>query len=417
MFFLNQSKKNATKRIFYTLMIVILFKIGTMIPVPFIDLKQTKLFGDYLFFDIFNLAGGGIIQNFSLFALGITPFITSSIIMQLLTNNEFRYFEQLNKAGEKGQEKITQITRYLSLFFAFGSSLAISTGMNAFTNSKLIQGDITNVFFISFILMIGSLILTWFADLINRFGIGNGTTIIIASGILFNLPSNVFQLIRSIINNDKKLIAFCITVITSILMISLTIGFQKIIDKKIKVQFTRTKEYDNESYLPFKINSSSVVPIILSGTILSIPALVNDLSHKINPQLDKWKWINYFDTQTKEGMLLYVSLTIIFTFIYALSQVRPHKIVYSLNQSSAYIFNTDFDLESEYTIIKRINTLSIISSIFLSLSIIIPFLLTQYYQLPPFLTFGGTSLMIIVNVIDDISKQLKGILFNFDFKI
>lgn len=415
---MNQSRKNAIKRILYTLMIVTIFKIGTLIPVPFINLRETKLFGDYVFFDIFNLSGGGIIQSFSIFALGITPFITSSIIIQLLTNNEFRYFERLGKAGEKGQEKITQITRYISLFFAFGSSLAISTGLNAFVGHNLIKGDDNvNIFFISLLLTIGSLILTWFADLINQFGIGNGTTVIIASGILFNLPMNVLQLINSIENNKQKTLTTILTIVVSVLMIGITIAFQRAIDKKLKIQFTRVKEYDEESYLPLKINSSSVVPIILSGTILSIPALVNDLVHKIHPDMVKWTWIKLFDTQQPDGMIIYVVMTILFTFIYSLSQVRPHKIVYSLNQSSAYIFDTDFDLESEYTIIKRVNVLSAIASLFLSLSIVVPFVLTRCYQLPAFLTFGGTSLIILVNVIDDISKQLRGILFNYDFKI
>lgn len=409
--------KTTLKRILYTLFIIFIYKIGMSIPIPFINVDLSSQFNNYLFFDIFNIAGGGLIQSFSLFALGVTPFVTSSIIIQMISNNNFRYFDKLNKSGERGQEQITQITRYLSLIFGFGSALTISTSMNMFTNGKLIQQGHFKVIYVSMILTIGSFVLTWLADQINKKGIGNGISIIIASGIIFNLLPNILNLKNSIDNFDgNKYFIITLVILISIFMILLTLLFQKMITKNIKIQFTRTKMYEENSYLPLKVNSSGVVPIIISGTVLSIPFLISDLLQKLYPNFKELHFLKFIDSETTTGIIVSVILTTVFTFIYALSQVKPNKIIYSLNLSNAYIFNTDFDLEAEYFLIKKINKLSILSCVFLNLSIVIPFVLTKLYNLPPFLTFGGTSLIILINVICDVATQIKNINFNYKFE-
>ena len=362
-------------KILFTIFILFVFRVGTHITVPGINAKSLEALSNVPFLNMLSLVSGNAMRNFSVFALGVSPYITASIIVQLLQMDILPKFVEWGKQGEVGRRKLNQATRYISLGLAFVQSIGITAGFNALSGVQLTNMPLNWQMYllIGSILTTGSVIVTWLGEQITEKGYGNGTSMIIFAGIISSLPGTFHEIyIDRFVNiESSRLGESAIFVAILVVLILLVVYFTTFVQQaeyKLPIQYTkRAQGAPSSSYLPLKLNPAGVIPVIFAGSITAVPT---SLIQYFASQNQSAGWLltvqEYFDYSTVKGMLVYAGLIIVFTFFYTFVQVNPEKTAESLQKSAAYIHGVRPGNVTEQYLSKLLTRLATVGALFLS---------------------------------------------------
>lgn len=401
--------KTTQKQIAFTMAMLAIFAIGASIPIPFVDrtiIAQLFSEDNTGLFELFNIFTGGSFQNFTLFALGVTPYITASIIVQLFTI-AFPYFENLAKEGEPGRKKMQSITRYLTIILAFVQGTGIAYGLFG----QAIQGN--KLLYIMAILMLltaGTTFLMWLGEQINEYGIGNGMSLLIFAGIVIRLPSTVMDLKMKYSEGAISIVGVILVIIGAVLLIASVVILNEG-ERKIPIQYAKRivgrKTIGGQStHIPMKINPAGVIPVIFSLSMLQFPLTIAYLK----PQSDFAQFTTkYLSTNATPGVYIYLILnfvlTVAFTFFYSNIVFRTDEVADNLAANGGSIPGIRPGNETKKYLKGIMNRLCWIGGIALAAICSVPTILSAFT--PINLMFGGTSLIIIVGVALDTMKQVE----------
>lgn len=415
--------KEIRNRILFTLGILIIYQLGTQITVPGVNAKALNSIGQTGFISLLDTVSGGGLSNYSVFSMGVSPYITAQIVIQLLQMDIVPKFVEWSKQGEVGRRKLNQVTRYLTIILAFIQSIGITAGFNALSSIGLVKNPGVKTFIIiGIILTGGTMLLTWMGEQITDRGLGNGITMIIFAGIIARLPSGAYQLYREqVLNaghgNQWKGWIFLAVLVVLVLLITTFVTYVQQANRKIPIRYTRrVVGGGSESFLPLKINVAGVIPVIFASSFIVMPSTIL-LVFQNNHADDSWFQIlkNIFSMQTTPGALLYTILIILFTFFYAFVQVNPEKVAENLQKQGSYIPSVWPGKATEKYISQMLMKLSTVGSLFLGIVALLPQLATNIWGLPQSIGLGGTSLLIVVQAAIETNRQLNGLLMKREY--
>ncbi len=414
------SLKELKSRLLFLFFAIFIFRIGTFISIPGINifLLNNLLKNNHSnFIDIFNIFSGGSLFNASIFALGVMPYISSSIIIQLFTI-VFPYFIELKKDGSLGKYKINQYTRYLTLLLTFFQSIIFSVVIKNLKGiDKVIFNNNVCFYFISSISVItGTIFLMWLGEQITEKGIGNGVSMIIFISIISNLPKSILKLFNQIKLNSflyyKILIILFLVLFIIYFIVFIEISQRKILISYATSKYPRGKYFfsSNDIYLPFKINMSGVIPAIFSSSIMVFPSIIliwlkSNFSSKIVSYL-----FNFIFPGNFLYLFFYLFLIIFFSFFYTLLMYNSKDISDNLKKSGAYISGIRPGYNTSVYLNKIILRLTLFSSLYMSIICIIPDFMYEVIGVPFY--FGGTSLLIVIVVIMEIISQIQTLIMS-----
>ena len=411
--------KQVRSKILFTIFIVFVFRIGTSITVPWVNANSLNALSGLSFLNMLSLVSGNAMKNFSVFALGVSPYITASIVVQLLQMDLLPKFVEWGKQGEVGRRKLNQATRYIALVLAFVQSVGITAGFNALSGAKLLTVPLTPQVFlvIGGILTAGSMIVTWLGEQITDKGYGNGVSMIIFAGIVASIPDMVKGIYVDYFVNvpSSRLTSSLIFVTILIIAVLLIVYFTTYVEQakyKIPIQYTKVAQgAPSSSYLPLKINPAGVIPVIFASSITAAPAAILQF---VSASGLNWEWVKtaqeLVSTSTPTGVALYALLIILFTFFYTFVQINPEKAAENLQKSGAYIHGVRPGKGTEEYMSKLLRRLATVGSIFLGVISILPIVAKDLFGLSEVVAFGGTSLLIIISTGIEGIKQLEGYL-------
>ncbi|WEG73394.1 preprotein translocase subunit SecY [Vagococcus intermedius] len=411
--------KEIRQKIFFTLFILLSFRIGSHITVPGVDARALVQLSDNPLFNMMNTVSGSAMKNFSLFAMGVSPYITASIVIQLLQMDIVPRFVEWSKQGETGRRKLSQATRYLTLVLGFVQSIAITAGFNQFASTYdfVDKPDVTTYLTIGIILTAGTMLVTWMGEQITEKGIGNGVSMMIFAGIIAQLPRGILNLYEDYFVNispDKlgQSALFVAGLVLAILIIVTFVTYVQQAERKIPIQYTkRVAGAPQSSYLPLKVNAAGVIPVIFASSLISTPSAIMQLFASTKGDETWFKVLSeMFNYSTLPGGILYTLLIISFTFFYAFVQVNPEKVAENLQKQGSYIPSVRPGKGTEDYLSSLLLRLSTVGSIFLALVAIIPIVAQNVWNLPASIGLGGTSLLIAIGVALETAKQLEGLL-------
>lgn len=408
----SSTNKDLRKRIYFTLIALTIFCIGTNITVPGAA-AITKELG---FLQLLDLMAGGSLKNFSIFALGVTPYITASIITQILTMDAIAipYFKDLKDQGYTGRQKINKITRYLGIFFAFVQGYAFSIAFLGSTSTLLILK--TTVF-----LTAGTAFLLWVGDQITSKGIGNGLSLLIMAGIIKTMPSMFVTAFNGLVpaagtgNVALGIFYFALFVLVY-LAIVIGIIFIQEAERRVPIQYsnrTNSAYGAKQSFLPIKINSANVIPVIFASTLISIPTTIAQLAGKEGFTSFVQNYINY---TTPTGFVLYVLLIFFFGYFWTFMSLNPDEMSKNLNNNGGYIPGVRPGAETSGYISNTLSKLTIVGTTFLVIIAALPIMFSKISDLGSSVTVGGTGLLIVVGVAIETYKQLESSLVSRSYK-
>ncbi|WP_029266951.1 preprotein translocase subunit SecY, partial [Virgibacillus alimentarius] len=332
------------RKIIFTLLMLIVFRLGTFIPVPFTNKQAIDFMNQQNVFGFLNTFGGGALQNFSIFAMGIMPYITASIIIQLLQMDVVPKFAEWKKQGEMGRKKLAQVTRYGTIILAFIQAIAMSIGFNAMAGGLLIADpSITKFLVIAIVLTSGTAFLMWLGEQITANGVGNGISILIFAGIVAAVPNGVKQLYSQYFINpgDELFINIVIVSLIALVVVAVVVGviFIQQALRKIPIQYAkklvnRSPVGGHSTHLPLKVNAAGVIPVIFAIAFIIAPRTVASFfeGSKVASTIEM-----IFDYTQPIGMVLYVVLIIAFTYFYTFVQVNPEQMAENLQKQGGYI--------------------------------------------------------------------------------
>ena len=392
----------------------VVYRIGAHIPVPGIDPKALQVMfeqqsGSIL--DMFNMFSGGALMRLSLFALGIMPYISASIIMQLMTV-VVPYMEQLKKDGESGRKKISQYTRYgtvvLATFQAIGISLALQN-QTAGGLSVVLNPGISFIVVTTITLVTGTIFLMWLGEQVTERGIGNGISLIIFAGIVSGLPKAIggtLELARTgEMNGGFIILLFVIAILVTALVVFVERGQRRILINYPKRQQGRKMYAGQTSFLPLKLNMAGVIPPIFASSIILFPATIAGWFGNT----EGFTWLQDIATMLSPGqpiyVLLYATAIVFFCFFYTALVFNSKETAENLKKSGAFLPGIRPGIQTSTYIDKVMTRLTLIGAIYITLVCLLPEFLIVYWNVPFY--FGGTSLLIIVVVVMDFISQMQ----------
>src|SRR5690625_429907 len=402
------------RKIIFTLLMLIVFRLGTFIPVPFTNKEAIDFMNQQNVFGFLNTFGGGALQNFSILAMGIMPYITASIIMQLLQMDVVPTFTEWKSQGEMGRRKLAQVTRYGTVALAFIQAIAMSIGFNAMAGGLLITDpNITKILVIAIVLTSGTALLMWLGEQITEHGVGNGISIIIFAGIVAAIPNGVKQLYSQYFINpgDELFLNIVIVALIALVVVAVTVGVIYIQQalRKIPVQYAkrlvnRSPVGGQSTHIPLKVNAAGVIPVIFAIAFILAPRTIASFfeGNKIASTIER-----IFDYTEPIGMVIYVGLIIAFTYFYTFVQVNPEQMAENLQKQGGYIPGIRPGKNTEMYLTRVMYRLTLVGSIFLAAVSVLPIVLGRIGDLPQSVQIGGTSLLIVVGVALQTMKQLE----------
>ena len=410
--------KDIRSRIFFTVLILFVFRLGTHITVPGVDASRLREIADLPFLNMLNLVSGGAMQQFSIFSMGVSPYITASIVIQLLQMDSVPRFVEWSKQGEVGRKKLNQATRYLTLVLAFVQSMTLTAGFNYYTQLGFVNNpNISTFVVIGLILTAGTMLVTWLGEQITERGIGNGVSMIIFAGIISRLPASIKELVEDyFINVDPSDIwmnaLFMVLLVVAVLVIITFVTYVQQAERKIPIQYTkRVAGAPTSSYLPLKVNAAGVIPVIFASSFITTPnAIIQALGSSYKGET--WYEVvqTIFSYNTVPGAIIYTVLIVAFTFFYAFVQVNPEKLAENLQKQGSYIPSVRPGKGTEEYVSRLLMRLSTVGSVFLGLVALLPIIAQMVWNLPQSIGLGGTSLLIVIGVALDTAKQLEGLM-------
>ena len=405
------TNKDLRKRILFTLGALLIFIIGTGITVP----GTTNITKNLGFLELINIMGGGSLSRFSIFALGVSPYITASIIIQLLQMDIIPYFTELSKEGPVGRRKLNQITRYLGIVLAFIEGYAFSFAF-------LGAGSAFEYLYVAVILTAGTAFCLWLGDQITQKGIGNGISLMIMAGIIATLPTMFQTAFTSLVAFSGPttdivfgILKFLVFVILYFLIIIGVIYVQES-ERRIPLQYANktTGSYGSEqSFLPIKLNTAGVIPVIFASSLLAIPVTIANF---VNKEGFTNFVSNYLDYSKPVGFIIYVILIFFFGYFYTFLQLKPEDVADNLKKNGGYIPGIRPGGETEEYVRKTLSRITIVGTFLLIILAILPIIFTSVTKLPSSVSIGGTGLLIVVGVALETYKQLEGSLATRTYK-
>lgn len=414
--------KEVRNKIFFTLAMLVIFKIGTYIPAPGVYPEAfNHPQGSQGATELLNTFGGGALKRFSIFAMGIMPYITASIVMQLLQMDIVPKFTEWAKQGEMGRRKINNVTRYFAIILAFIQSIGMAFQFNNYLKGQLIiEKSVMSYLLIAVVLTAGTAFLIWLGDQITQFGVGNGISLIIFAGILSTLPSSLEQFAQSVfVGQDDTSLAWLKILGLIVALILLTVGAIFVLEAKRKIPIQYAKKQSAQrlgsqaTYLPLKVNSAGVIPVIFAMAFFLLPRTLTLF-------FPKAEWAqNIADTANPSsniGMIIYVVLIIAFAYFYAFVQVNPEKMADNLKKQGSYVPGIRPGEQTKKYITKVLYRLTFVGSIFLAAIAILPIIATKFMGLPQSIQIGGTSLLIVIGVAIETMKTLEAQVTQKEYK-
>lgn len=404
------SNKDLRVRILFTLAVLFIFALGNSITIP----GMNVISGNIGFLELFNAMSGGGLKQFSIFALGVMPYITASIIIQILQMDIIPYFKELKEMGEEGRRKVAKITRYSGLAIAFIQGFFYPMMFLGKTQEPMLY------FKIALILTAGTAFLLWLGDQITEKGIGNGVSLIIMAGIVNTLPSMFVTAFTSLIPNaSNTLIAWLTFAIFILLYLGIIVGviFVQEAERRIPIQYSNRSSSSyggQQTFLPLRLNSASVMPVIIASVIMGIPSIITYFTK--NAKLLSFL-NNYLSTSTPVGFVIYIALIIIFTYIYTFLTINPEELSKNLNKNGGYIPGIRPGSETKKYISKVLSRITFLGAIFISIIAALPTIFTSITGLDDSIKLGGTSILIAVGVLVETYKQLESSVASRNYNI
>jgi preprotein translocase subunit SecY len=395
-------------RILFTLFILSVYRFGTFVPLPGIDPEQLQIMmsgNQKGLLGMFNVFAGGAVSRMAIFALGIMPYISSSIIVQLLTGVS-DYFKNLKAQGETGRQKITQITRYGTVLLATVQGYGLSVGLESSANLVINPGVFFKVSTVTSIVA-GTMFLMWLGEQITQRGIGNGISLIIFSGIVAEIPRalvTTFELGRTGAISTVMIISiFIMLVLTIMFIVFMERALRKILINYPKRQMGNKMYGGESSHLPLKINSAGVIPAIFASALLLLPITFSNFNFSQNDAFQNI--VSYFSQGQPLYMLLYASGIIFFTFFYTSITFNPNETAENLRKYGGFIPGIRPGESTAIYIDTILTRLTTIGALYLTLVCLMPEFLIANYPIPFYL--GGTSILIVVVVAIDTVTQIQ----------
>lgn len=413
-------------RILFTLGILIVYRIGAFIPVPNINLdvlRAADLQNSQGVFGLINTFSGGALFQFSIFAMGIMPYITASIIVQLLSMDVVPRFTQWAKEGEVGRRKLAQITRYGTIILGLVQAYGLSIGFNNLFPGLVQDVSFTTFTIIAIVLTAGTAFLMWLGEQITEKGIGNGISVLIFAGIIAAIPTSIQQIYQTqfvdavesaLFLNILKVVIIVLVVIAIIVgVIYVQQGIRKIPVQYAKRVVGRKMVGGQSTHIPLKVNAAGVIPVIFALSLLLFPYTIASF-FQTNPIAD-WIITNTYYTAPL-GMVLYVLLIVGFTYFYTFVQINPVQMADNMKKNGGYIPGIRPGITTSKYLTKVISRITLSGAIFLALVSILPVFFGSLANLPNTVTVGGTSLLIVVGVALETMKQIESQLIKRHYK-
>ena len=409
------------KRILFTLFILAVYRLGVFITIPGVNRAEMEHVvtkgGSGSFLGMFNMFSGGALEQFSIFTLGIMPYVTASIVMQLLTVVVPK-LDQLNKEGEQGRRKINQYTRYGTVLVAIVQSWFAASYVESLTRggAEVVSADMAGLGFhlLTVVTMTtGTVVIMWFGELITESGIGNGSSMIIFAGIVAAMPDAITKFIAGGTGDTSGLTVLFITLLVVITIAA--ICFFERSHRRIPVQYTKRqvgrKMYSGaQSYLPLKINVSGVIPPIFASSILMFPAQIANMSDS--------GWMQEFSSILNPAdwryNLIFTLLVVFFAFFYTAVVFNPVDVADNLKKSGGFVPGIRPGKNTAQYIEKVLSRITFAGALYLSVVCMIPALLQKFFQVP--FAFGGTGLLIVVGVALDTVQQIESHLITRNYE-
>ena len=414
--------KDIRNRIFYTLAMLVVIRLGSQLPLPGVSGEVLANWfasqgADALNF--FSAITGGSLENMSVFALNITPYITSSIIIQLLTI-AIPKLEEMQKDGEDGRKKITKITRYVTIVLAVVQSAAMAIGFGR--SGYLEKFDALNVIMMVTALTAGSAVLMWIGERITEKGVGNGISIVLTINILSRVPDDLMSLYKQFIANAANVGNAIIAAVVILAVILVTIVFVVFLQdgqRRIPVQYSKKiqgrKQVGGQStYIPMKVNTAGVIPIIFAQSIMQTPVLIasvlgkgkgTGIGSKILHGLSQSYWCNPKEPIYSIGLLVYIVLVIAFAYFYTSITFNPLEIANNMKRQGGFIPGIRPGKPTSDYLTKILNYIVFIGAVGLMIVAVVPIFFNGVFSAN--VSFGGTSIIIIVGVIIETLKQIE----------
>ncbi|AOT55769.1 preprotein translocase subunit SecY [Weissella soli] len=409
-------EKDIRKKLFFTLMILIVYRLGAYITVPGINPAALSEVANSGLGSILNMFSGGGLTNYSLFAMGVSPYVTAQIVVQLLQMDIVPRFVEWSKQGEVGRRKLNQVTRYLTIVLAFVQSIGITAGFNQLSQVQLVSTPNWQTYLlIGFLLTSGTMFAVWLGEMITERGLGQGVSMLIFAGIIARVPAGVVQLVKENVFQSSDQTRGWALVIGLMLIFLIVIAFVTWFNqaiRKIPMQYTRRSVGSGDSsYLPLKINVAGVIPVIFASSLLVTPqTILQAFSSKYGTTNWYTTLMDWLSMQTIQGGLLYTLLIVLFTFFYAFVQVNPEKVAENLQKQGSYIVGVWPGPATEKWLSGLLVRLSVVGALFLGFVALAPILATHYFGLDSNLGMSGTSLLIVIGVAIDLIRQLEGLM-------
>ena len=396
----NKANKDLRKRIYITLFCLGLFALGSSVTIPW----ATQIYQDLGFLEIFNIMSGGGLRSFSIFALGVSPYITASIITQLLQMDIIPYFKDLKDQGYTGRQKINKINRYMGIIIGFFQAYVLCI---AYMGSASVFVQLKT----ALVMTAGTAFCLWMGDQITNKGIGNGQSTLIMAGIILSMPSIFTGAYYGFVTSGTYETAlgiffFCLFILVYILIVVGIIWIQ-LAERRIPIQYANksTSAYGAQnSFLPIKLNSAGVMPVIFASILTTIPATIVALTKNQNAIDFVNKYILY---NTPTGFVLYIILILFFGYFYTFMVMNPDEMSKNLNERGGYIPGIRPGEDTSNYISNSMGKLTLVGSIFLVILAAIPIIFSLIFGLSSQVTIGGTGMLIVVGVAIETYKQME----------
>ena len=412
--------KEVRRKLLYTLMMLVVVRFGSTLPVPGTDatVLSSMMNSSEGIFGFFNSITGGSFESFSVFALSITPYITSSIIVQLLTI-AIPKLEEMQKDGEEGRKKIAEITRYLTIALALIESIAMAVGFGA--QGLLVNYTWYNVLVAVIALTAGSAVLMWIGERITENGVGNGISIVLLINILSRIPQD-FAVIHERFIKGKSTAMILVTVVVVALILLLIVGFVVLLnggERRIPVQYAqkvqgRRSVGGQSSNIPLRVNTAGVIPVIFASSIMSFPLVIaqffnvdySSVGGKILLALNTSNWCRVSTPWYSLGMILYIVLIIAFAYYYTYITFNPMEVANNMKKQGGFIPGIRPGKPTSDYLQKILHYIIFIGAVGLTLICLIPIVFSGFMNMSS-LSFTGTSMIIVVSVILETMKAIE----------
>lgn len=413
--------------ILFTALAILIWRIGVHIQLPFVEYNLSS--SDESIFGFLDIFSGGALQSFSIVALGISPYINASIIIQLLQMDIVPQFKEWAEEGEAGKEKLNRWTRYIALLLAFIEGLAlivgyqVSYGYNFFEYVPNTEFTLFTYVYMALIVTAGTAFILWLSDQITVHGVGNGASMMIVVGIIASFETMIGSLKTYFLDPATskfavdgiltwKNIVFFILVLLLFIAIIIGVVFMEGLQRKIPIQYANRPAQSKllgaqDSNIPLKLNSASVIPVIFASTLLSFPTTIINFIEQSGKTISEW-WTIVFSYQKPIGFAIYVILIFVFSFFYSFMQINPDKIAENLKKQNAYIPGVKPGEATAQYISKVLFKITLLGATYLTVLAALPMIVGLIFtDLPASVQIGGTSLMIVVGVAVETYKQIK----------